>query len=202
MEPSPRRRAETVSLVPYGLNEQHPNHYLDMLKVLRDNRDNLGYAWRILRDGCCDGCSLGTTGMRGPFTPGSDDPQVGRERLEGQLKPHLIVPFPVHPCARASAPCSEGHLHLGFGDHRPGEGSSQQVLAFIDRARLDGFPKVAGYKLLAEVLDKDFGSAAGQSFSADGGVIVALTNVSDHGDDFAAVIFTQPGNNDGGIKPP
>ena len=34
-----------------------------MLKVLRDNRDNLGYAWRILRDGCCDGCSLGTSGM-------------------------------------------------------------------------------------------------------------------------------------------
>ena len=53
-----------VSLVPYGLNEQHPNHYLEMLKVLGENRDNLGYAWRILRDGCCDGCSLGTTGMR------------------------------------------------------------------------------------------------------------------------------------------
>jgi molybdopterin-dependent oxidoreductase alpha subunit len=58
-----RGRAERVSLVPYGLNQQHPNHYVEMLKVLRDNRDNLGYAWRILRDGCCDGCSLGTTGM-------------------------------------------------------------------------------------------------------------------------------------------
>jgi len=64
MEMSPRRRAERVSLVPYGLNQQHPNHYVEMLKVLRDNRDNLGYAWRILRDGCCDGCSLGTKGMR------------------------------------------------------------------------------------------------------------------------------------------
>ena len=58
-----RGRAPRVSLVPYGLNEQHPNHYVEMFKVLRDNRDNLGYAWRILRDGCCDGCSLGTSGM-------------------------------------------------------------------------------------------------------------------------------------------
>jgi molybdopterin-dependent oxidoreductase alpha subunit len=52
-----------VSLVPYGLNEQHPNHYKDILKVVWENRDHLGYAFRILRDGCCDGCSLGTSGM-------------------------------------------------------------------------------------------------------------------------------------------
>src|SRR5690348_18145705 len=34
-----------------------------MLDVAWENRDSLGYAYRILRDGCCDGCSLGTTGM-------------------------------------------------------------------------------------------------------------------------------------------
>ncbi len=53
-----------VSLVPYGLNQQHPNNYKDVLDALWENRDSLGYAWRILNDGCCDGCSLGTTGMR------------------------------------------------------------------------------------------------------------------------------------------
>lgn len=53
-----------VSLVPYGLNEQHPNAYKDILTTAWENRDNLSYAWRILNDGCCDGCSLGTTGMR------------------------------------------------------------------------------------------------------------------------------------------
>ena len=56
----PNRR---VSLIPYGLNEQHPNHYKDILKVVWENRDHPGYAWRILRDGCCDGCSLGTSGI-------------------------------------------------------------------------------------------------------------------------------------------
>jgi len=52
-----------VSLIPYGLNEQHPNAYKDIAQTMWENRDNLGYAWRILNEGCCDGCSLGTTGM-------------------------------------------------------------------------------------------------------------------------------------------
>jgi molybdopterin-dependent oxidoreductase alpha subunit len=52
-----------VSLIPYGLNEQHPNNYKDMVDAMWENRDNLGYALRVLKDGCCDGCSLGTTGM-------------------------------------------------------------------------------------------------------------------------------------------
>lgn len=53
-----------VSLVPYGLHEQHPNAYKDILSTIWENRDNLAYAWRILNDGCCDGCALGTSGMR------------------------------------------------------------------------------------------------------------------------------------------
>lgn len=53
-----------VGASPIGLGYTKPNHYLDMLKVFSQNRDQLGYAWRILSDGCCDGCALGTVGMR------------------------------------------------------------------------------------------------------------------------------------------
>jgi molybdopterin-dependent oxidoreductase alpha subunit len=56
-------RRNWVSLVPYGLNEQHPNAYKDIVDTLWENKDHLRYAWRILNDGCCDGCSLGTSGM-------------------------------------------------------------------------------------------------------------------------------------------
>jgi molybdopterin-dependent oxidoreductase alpha subunit len=58
-----KNKRKWVSLVPYGLNEQHPNAYTDIAEAIWVNRDQLGYAWRILKDGCCDGCSLGTTGM-------------------------------------------------------------------------------------------------------------------------------------------
>jgi molybdopterin-dependent oxidoreductase alpha subunit len=52
-----------VSLVPYGVDQTHPNAYGDILRCVVENRDNLAYAWRILRDGCCDGCALGTSGL-------------------------------------------------------------------------------------------------------------------------------------------
>jgi molybdopterin-dependent oxidoreductase alpha subunit len=53
-----------VGPAPIGVGYVKPNHYLEMAKVLVANRDQLGYAWRILNDGCCDGCSLGTVGLR------------------------------------------------------------------------------------------------------------------------------------------
>src|SRR5512133_1806649 len=53
-----------VSIVPYAPHEQHPNAYKEMAEVFWENRDALPYALRILRNGCCDGCSLGPVGMR------------------------------------------------------------------------------------------------------------------------------------------
>lgn len=56
--------------MPNGLGHVKPNHYLDMLKVAWQNRDNLPLAWRILYDGVCDGCALGTTGLKDFTMPG------------------------------------------------------------------------------------------------------------------------------------
>lgn len=52
-----------ASLKPFGLGEQRPNNYFELWKALRDNADQLPYAWRILNQGVCDGCALGTSGM-------------------------------------------------------------------------------------------------------------------------------------------
>jgi molybdopterin-dependent oxidoreductase alpha subunit len=41
-----------------------------MLGIAWENRDNLGYAWRILNHGVCDGCSLGPRGLRDDVIPG------------------------------------------------------------------------------------------------------------------------------------
>ena len=55
--------AHWASLIPNGMGQVKPNHYLDMLRVAWHNRDQPLLAWRILRDGVCDGCALGTTGL-------------------------------------------------------------------------------------------------------------------------------------------
>lgn len=53
-----------ASLKPFGVGEQRPNNYLEIWKSLVENRDRLPYAWRILTQGVCDGCALGTAGLR------------------------------------------------------------------------------------------------------------------------------------------
>src|SRR5207302_1984168 len=47
----------------FGLGRQKPHHYLEMARVAWENRDELPFAWRILKDGVCDGCALGTSGL-------------------------------------------------------------------------------------------------------------------------------------------
>lgn len=53
-----------VSLRPFGLGMQKPNNFLEVFRAAFENADNLEYAWRILRDGVCDGCALGTSGLK------------------------------------------------------------------------------------------------------------------------------------------
>jgi molybdopterin-dependent oxidoreductase alpha subunit len=47
----------------FGIGQQKPHHYREMAKVAWENRDQLPFAWRILSDGVCDGCALGTSGL-------------------------------------------------------------------------------------------------------------------------------------------
>lgn len=51
------------SAVPFGLGQTKPQHFRDMMKIIWKNRDNLGYAWKVLSKGVCDGCALGVAGL-------------------------------------------------------------------------------------------------------------------------------------------
>ncbi|GMV05333.1 MAG: formate dehydrogenase [Gemmatimonadota bacterium] len=53
-----------ASLKPFGVGEEKPHHFRDMARIWWENRDELEYAMRILRDGVCDGCALGTSGLK------------------------------------------------------------------------------------------------------------------------------------------
>ncbi|HVY27191.1 MAG TPA: FdhF/YdeP family oxidoreductase [Polyangiaceae bacterium] len=60
-----------IVLVPFGLlSRTKPRHFREMLRVAWENRGRWGYAWRILRHGVCDGCSLGPRGLRDDVLPG------------------------------------------------------------------------------------------------------------------------------------
>jgi molybdopterin-dependent oxidoreductase alpha subunit len=53
-----------ASWKPFGIGEQYPNNYWEVFRAIWLSRDQLPYAWDILNQGVCDGCALGTTGMK------------------------------------------------------------------------------------------------------------------------------------------
>lgn len=52
-----------LNLVPFGLGHTKPKHFRDMFRIAWRNRDNAGYAWKVLSRGVCDGCALGVAGL-------------------------------------------------------------------------------------------------------------------------------------------
>jgi molybdopterin-dependent oxidoreductase alpha subunit len=49
--------------MPFGMGQVKPAHFRDMARIVWENRDNLGYAWRVITKGVCDGCALGVAGL-------------------------------------------------------------------------------------------------------------------------------------------
>jgi len=56
--------------VPFGLGQVKPKHFRYMAAALWKNRDNWPYAWKVLSQGVCDGCSLGVAGFHDWTIPG------------------------------------------------------------------------------------------------------------------------------------
>jgi molybdopterin-dependent oxidoreductase alpha subunit len=59
------------SLAPFGLGHVKPHHYLEMLRIAWENRGSPWHAWKVLSRGVCDGCALGTSGLRDWTIPGT-----------------------------------------------------------------------------------------------------------------------------------
>jgi len=75
--------------LPFGLGRQKPHHYLTMARTAWENRDQLPFAWRILKDGVCDGCALGTSGMTDWTLPGAHLCMVRLELMRLNTAPAL-----------------------------------------------------------------------------------------------------------------
>lgn len=66
-----RGEAGISGLSPFGLGRTKPHHFVEMMGVAWENRDNLQYAWNILQHGVCDGCSLGPRGLQDDVIEGT-----------------------------------------------------------------------------------------------------------------------------------
>src|SRR5258706_7602719 len=80
----------------FGIGQQKPHHYLEMARVAWENRDQLPFAWRILNDGVCDGCALGTSGLSDWTIDGVHLCMVRLELLRLNTAPPLAPARPAH----------------------------------------------------------------------------------------------------------
>ncbi len=78
-----------ASLSPAGLGITKPKHFREMARVAWENKDQLPFAWRILSRGTCDGCALGTSGMKDWTIPGTHLCMVRLELLRLNTAPAL-----------------------------------------------------------------------------------------------------------------
>jgi molybdopterin-dependent oxidoreductase alpha subunit len=56
-------KSKLKAAVPFGLGQAKPKHFRYMAAAAWKNRDQLGYAWKVLSQGVCDGCALGVAGF-------------------------------------------------------------------------------------------------------------------------------------------
>src|SRR4051812_27854505 len=96
----------------FGLGRQKPRHYREMLKIVWENRDELPFAWRILNDGVCDGCALGTSGLSDWTVEGPHLCMVRLELMRLNTAPALD-PGRLADCAPLSSRSSEELRALG-----------------------------------------------------------------------------------------
>ncbi len=94
-----RKQRSLLSLAagwsPFGLGRTKPRHFREMARIVWANRDALGYAWKVLSKGVCDGCALGTSGLRDWTIPGTHLCMVRLELLRlntmGALDPAVLA---------------------------------------------------------------------------------------------------------------
>src|SRR6266404_1389553 len=135
-----------------------------------------------------------------PLAPRCDDLNVRRDGFVSEFKSHLIVAFSGAAVGEAIGAEFQRDFRLALGDDGPRHRSAEEIGVFVAGAGAQGRPDIIADKFFAQILDVRRGSAGGERFLARGFEIFLLADVADDGDDFAAVIFLEPRDDDGGVE--
>ncbi len=79
-------------------------------------------------------------------------------------------------------------------------GGAEQIGVLVNGAGAQSGPDVVAHEFFAQVFDVGGGCAGGEGFFSRGFEVFLLADIADHGDDFALIIFFEPGNDDGRVE--
>src|SRR5436190_10096471 len=137
-----------------------------------------------------------------PFAPGGNDLELWSERFIGELEPHLIVAFAGATVRHGVCALRESYFHLPFGEQRPADRRTEQVLALVHRAGLDQRPEIFSYEFVSKVFDVALGCAGPDRLFFKSVELIILADVAGHGDDFTTIVFLEPRNDYGRVQAP
>src|SRR6266545_710084 len=127
-----------------------------------------------------------------PLAPGSDHADVRRERVVAELEAHLVVALAGRAVGDGVRPGLARDLDLALGDQRPGDRSSEKILAFVDRVRAEHGKHEIARELLAQVVDENSLDAELTRFFARRRELLALSYAGGEGHHLATVGVLQP----------
>ena len=136
-----------------------------------------------------------------PLSPRRDDLHVGRDRFIGQFEAHLVVALAGAAMRKPVRSQSQRNFRLAFGDHWTRHRGAQQIRVLVNRSGTQRGPDVVANKLFAQIFHQCRGRSRVQSFLTRRFQILLLADIADHRDDFAIVVFLEPGNDDGRVEP-
>src|SRR5713101_180845 len=139
-------------------------------------------------------------GIDVPLAPRSNNLHVGSNGFVRQFESDLVVAFAGAAVREAVGTELERNFRLALGDDRARHRSAEQIRVLVDGAGAQSRPNIITHKFFAQIFDVRGRSARGKRFLARGFEIFLLADVADHGDDFATVVFLEPGNDDGGVQ--
>ena len=132
--------------------------------------------------------------------PRGDDLDVRGQRIHGQLKAHLVIPLACSAVGDGVRSFTDGQVHHVLGNAGTGDGSAQQVAAFIQGIGLHHGEDVVGGEVFLEVADEALGGSRSQGFGFQAIQFFRLAYVCAVGDDFGIVLFLEPLQKNGSVK--
>ena len=126
--------------------------------------------------------------------------ELRRQAGEGQLETHLVVALAGRAVGDRVGAFGARDLGLLLRDHRAGDRSAEQVVAFIDGVGAQDREDEIARELLAQIGDVELARAGLQRLLLQPVQLFGLADVGAVRDHLAIIVVAQPAQDDGGVE--
>jgi len=132
--------------------------------------------------------------------PGGDDLEVGRQGGGGEFETDLVVAFAGGAMGQGLGLFPAGDFNHALGNKGAGDARAQQILALVNRARLEHREDEVAREFFLQIDDVTLGGAGLPGLGFKALELLLLPNVRTEGDQLRVILFLEPGQDDRGVE--